>query len=107
MAPEPTTSQGYGVACFAQVRAIFPDIETEFLNSVSAQNGYDGLATVTQIAVDQEAGRPYERNPPLEGNRAPIEDETEATSDMTALRRRYDNPQRRATGSSLDRIPLA
>lgn len=86
-------------ACVMRVAAVFPGIAPDFLRQVSLRYGYDARATIDHIVDQLDAGYPYPRRQQNANKRKRCdesEDITEADDDMTEIRRKYDNPERRA-----------
>lgn len=79
---------------------MFPDIDHEFLREVAAQHSHNADATINHIVDEEEAGRPYakirQKTTKRKRDDGADDEFAEADDEMTRLRRRYDNPRRRA-----------
>ena len=91
---------------------LFPDISPNYVNQLFTEHGGDTAAVINFIMDEVEQKRPYptRQEASLKRKRAVdnIDDEsdseTEADARMTALRQKYDNPQRRAAPVTEDQV---
>lgn len=91
-------------ALVQKVHEVFPDICPIYLDRVTAVYGYNANSIISFIMDQEEAGRPYQREPQKKPRKRKRDAERELEAEVTRIKRKYTNPERLLQPPSQERF---